>query len=293
MHLWKIEKLVNQQQYVVLLPHFIFLRADSQAETTVFNATLTALNQQSWTWELSPVEAQGWGSSLSLFPIRWFRLKSLKIGTVQKMLQGCAYAVKHLVCAESCILCTYRRKVSIFLGERSLWGKEWRIEERKIHEKWMANNPGKMCAEWHESCTIWWQFRKTFITEMHSHSRANWQVIMIESYFSEFQPKCFHALMPTGKAPSAQHSINILPFSFLDKCVLDEQVLCFIICLIESKVFSHRFIDMFLDIFLLVLFCCGKYVNYNNASMPSVSVTDSFVSILHTYVWLWSGGLFP
>lgn len=75
-------------------------------------------------------------------------------------------------------------------------------------------------------CTIWWQFRKTtFITLMHSHFWANWQGIMIESFFSEFQPKCFHALMPTGKAPSVQHSINILPFSFLDKCVLDEQVL--------------------------------------------------------------------
>lgn len=50
---------------------------------------------------------------------------------------------------------------------------------------------------------------------------------------------------------------------------------------------------MFLDIFLLVLFCCGKYVNCNNAAMPSVSVTDSFVSILHAQVWLRSGGLFP
>lgn len=141
MHLWKIGKLVNQQQYVVLLPHFIFLRADSQAETTVFNATHTALNQQSWTWELSPVEAQGWGSSLSLFPIKWFRLKSLKVGTAQKMLHGCAYAVS----------IWFVQRVSIFLGERSLWGKEWRIDECKIHEKWMANNPGKMCAERYES----------------------------------------------------------------------------------------------------------------------------------------------
>lgn len=67
--------------------------------------------------------------------------------------------------------------------------------------------------------------KTTFVKQMRSHFRANWQVIMIESNFSEFQPKCLHALMPTGKAPSVPHSINILPFSFLDKCVLDEQVL--------------------------------------------------------------------
>lgn len=118
----KIEKLVNQQQYVVLLPHFIFLSADSQAETTVFNATHTALNQQSWTWELSPVEAQGWGGSLSLFPIRWFRLNSLKIGTVQKMLQGCAYAVSNIWCVQNPVSCAHTDEKSRFSSEKEAYG---------------------------------------------------------------------------------------------------------------------------------------------------------------------------
>lgn len=97
------------------------LRADSQAETTVFNATHTALNQQSWTWELSPVEAQGWGSSLSLFPIRWFRLKSLKVGTAQKMLHGCAYAVS-IWFVQNPASCAHTDEESRFSSEKEAYG---------------------------------------------------------------------------------------------------------------------------------------------------------------------------
>lgn len=40
-------------------PHVLFLRADYQAETNVFNGIHTAPNQQLWSSELSIVEAQG------------------------------------------------------------------------------------------------------------------------------------------------------------------------------------------------------------------------------------------
>lgn len=98
----------------------------------------------------------------------------------------------------------------------------------KVHVKFMAslyNNTGKTSKDTNDGkcyCTIWWQFRKKQVTQMHSYFWANWQVILIESYLFEFQPKCCYAQMPTGKAPSVWYSINVLPFSFLDKCVVEQ-----------------------------------------------------------------------
>lgn len=129
----------NNSMWFCCEPRFIFLRADYPAEKTVFNAIHTAPNRQSWTSELSTVEAQGIHDSRDEAALTGFLSSlsdgfssNLKIDTwlisldestaAENVTALCMRSVKTQMYAKSCILwrCKHSRD---FPRRKAAYGK--------------------------------------------------------------------------------------------------------------------------------------------------------------------------